>query len=93
MVLGKREQVESVIRGGRFDTRYSIFGGTGAAGGGREQAQKRKREHGFAGAGFADEAERGAGVESEGNVSDRADPAGGSGKVDGEVADVEERHE
>jgi len=56
------------------------------------EAHQGERENRLAGAGLADDAERFAGGEREGNVVDRANPAIERGKLDREAANVEARH-
>ena len=71
---------------------------------GRQQAHDGERSNGFAGAGFADQAEDFAGSDGEAEVADRGEevcgdsrprlsarPKGGSGEVDVQVADFEQR--
>jgi len=64
---------------------------TGNAGAGRKQAHQGERKHGLAAAGFADEAERFAGSDAQGDVVDGADPALCRGQLNGDAVKIEKR--
>jgi len=68
------------------------FAGTACSG--RNETHQSQRQHGLAGAGFADNAEGLARGERERDIVDRSNPARGGGKLYSERANVEaRRHE